>query len=183
MRVGFRITKGSTPINKATIVGNLTTPILITDTNGEAFSIAPMFISLAKYLLDVTITCRKGESVHIIDIADEISNYYKVDLQSKKWVRETLTPRIAGDGFHKIDSTPLNQSELIISKTDPMLIISNCGICFYYDRIRSVCLVNGNLTAPIPIKSLLITTSRLYYPLFLPPSEERIKRDNQRLQK
>ncbi len=182
MRVGFKVTKGSTPIKNASIIGNLITPILITDSNGEVFSIAPMFISLAKYLLDVTITCRKGESIHLLDIANEISNYYKVDLNTKMWGKETLSPRIAGDGFNKIDPTPLNQSELIISKTDPMLTISNCGICLYYDRIMSTCIVNGKLTLPIPIKNPLITTSRLYYPVFLPPSEERLKRDTQRLQ-
>ena len=182
MRVGFKVTKRGIPLKDVSIVGNLIIPILITNSNGEAFSIAPIAISIAKYFLDVTITCRKGKSVHIIDTAEEISNYYTIDIIAKTWKKETLSTRIAGDGFYKVDKTLLNQSELIISKTDPMLTISNCSVCLYYNRIMSTCIVNGKVTSPIPIKDPLITTSRLYYPIFLPPSEERIKRDTSRFQ-
>lgn len=179
MRVGFKVVNRNIPV-QATITGNILPVAITTDSNGEAFAIAPISISPAKYFLDIVCTCPRT-SIHITDIAEEIENYYTIDLRTKKWKKETLSGRIGGDGFYKIDNTLLKSNELIISNTDPMLRVSNCALCLYFNRIKSECVVNGNLTPPIPITNPIHTTSRLYYPAFLPPSYTRIQRDFSRL--
>lgn len=179
MRIGFKVLNGSTPVS-ATITGNIIPVSIATDINGEAFAIAPVALSPARYLLDVICTCPRT-SLHITDIADEIENYYTIDLRTKTWKRETLSGRISGDGFYKIDNELLKPDELIISNTDPMLKVSNCALCLYFNRLKSMCMVNGNLTQPIQISDPIHTTSRLYYPVFLPPSYQRIQRDLKRL--
>lgn len=181
MRVGFKITGNGEPISSALIAGTLLPPVLFTDKNGEAFAIAPVALAPATYLLNAVII-KRDQSLPIQDIAEEIENYYTIDITKKTVNRITLGTRIAGDGFYKIDMQPLRPEELIISEDDPMLMISNCLLCIYYDRIRSQCLVNGPLN-PIPIKDPTTTTSRLYYPFFLPPSLDRLKRDLPRLTK
>lgn len=175
MRVGFKVTNRSLPV-KANINGNIIPVSIQTDNNGEAFAIAPVSISPAKYILDVVCTCPKT-SIRISDIADEIENYYTIDMNSKTWSKETLSGRIGGDGFYQIDSRILSPEELIISNNDPMLKVSNCSLCLYFNRLKNQCIVNGNLTSPIQINDPIHTTSRLYYPVFLPPSYNRIQRD------
>lgn len=181
MRVGFKILNGITPI-KATITGNIIPVSIKADQNGEAFAIAPVSLSPAKYFLDIIITCPRT-SLHITDIAEEIENFYTIDLRTKTYNKETLSGRISGDGFYKIDNELLKPEELIISNTDPMLKVSNCALCLYFNRIKKECFVNGNLTPTIPIKDEIHTTSRLYYPVFLPPSYQRIQRDLNRITK
>lgn len=175
MRVGFKVLNGNVPV-KATLTGNIIPVSITTNDNGEAFAIAPVSISPAKYILDIICTCPKT-SIRISDIADEIENYYTIDLNTKTWSKETLSGRIGGDGFYTIDNELLKPDELIISNTDPMLKVSNCVLCSYFNRLKSICVVNGNLTPPILIKDPIHTTSRLYYPVFLPPSYNRIQRD------
>ncbi len=179
MRVGFKVLNGIIPVN-ATITGNIIPVSIKTDQNGEAFAMAPVAISPARYFLDVVCTC-PVTSIRITDIADEIENYYTIDMSTKTWRRETLSGRIGGDGFYKIDEELLKPEDLIISNTNPMLKVSNCALCLYFNRLKSTCVVNGNLTPPIPIKDSIHTTSRLYYPVFLPPSYQRIQRDLKRL--
>ena len=179
MRVGFKVLNGNVPVN-ATITGNIIPVSIKTDQNGEAFAIAPVALSPAKYFIDIVCTCKKT-SLHISDIADEIENYYTIDLKTKTWNKETLSGRIAGDGYYRIDNELLKPEELIISKSDPMLKVSNCALCLYFNRLKSICFVNGNLTPPILIKDSIHTTSRLYFPVFLPPSYNRISRDLKRL--
>lgn len=179
MRVGFKILNGSIPVN-ATITGNILPVSISTDSNGEAFAIAPVALSPARYLLDVIVSCPKT-SVHITDIADEIENYYTIDMSTKTWSKETLSGKIGGDGYYQIDNELLKPEELIISNNNPMLRISNCALCLYFNRLKSICIVNGNLTPPIKIKDSIHTTSRLYYPIFLPPSYTRMQRDLKRL--
>ncbi len=179
-RVGFKVTKGSIPIKDCSVIGNLLIPIAFTDSNGESFNIAPFFINLATYIVDVVITCKKGISVHIHEIIDEINSYYKVDISTGKWTREKLTSRIGGDGFYSINEGILKTNQLVTSPTDSMLNISNCSICLYYNRIRRTCIVNGDLTPEIPISQPSITTSPFYYPFFLLPSKQRIERDSKR---
>lgn len=178
MRVGFKVLNVDKPV-KATITGNIIPVSISTDSNGEAFAIAPVSISPAKYILDVVCTCPKT-SIHISDIADEIENYYTIDMNTKTWSKETLSGRIGGDGFYTIDNELLKPEELIISNTDPMLKVSNCALCLYFNRLKNICIVNGNLTPPIKISDAIHTTSRLYYPVFLPPSYNRIQRDLKR---
>lgn len=179
MRVGFKILNGTIPVN-ATITGNIIPISISTDSNGEAFCIAPVSLSPARYFLDIIITCTRT-SLHITDIAEEIENYYTIDLSTKTWNKETLSGRIRGDGFYKIDEKLLQPDELIVSNNDPMLKVSNCALCLYYNRLKGICFVNGNLTPPIQIKDSIHTTSRLYYPVFLPPSYQRLQRDLKRL--
>jgi len=179
MRVGFKILNGNIPVN-ATITGNLIPVSITTDNKGEAFAIAPVSLSPARYFLDIIVKCTRT-SLHITDIAEEIENYYTIDLSTKTWNKETLSGRMGGDGFYKIDEELLKPDELIISNNDPMLKVSNCALCLYYNRLKSECFVNGRLTQPIPIKDSIHTTSRLYFPIFLPPSYQRIKRDLSRL--
>ena len=179
MRVCFKVLNRSIPVN-ATITGNIIPVSISTDSNGEAFAIAPVAISPAKYILDIVCTCKKT-SLHISDIADEIENCYTIDLRTKTWSKETLSGRIGGDGYFKIDERLLQPNELIVSNTDPMLRVSNCALCLYFNRLKSICFVNGNLTPPILIKDSIHTTSRLYFPVFLPPSYNRISRDFKRL--
>lgn len=179
MRIGFKILNKNKPVN-ATITGNIIPVSISTDSNGEAFAIAPVALSPARYFLDIIVTCQK-KSLHITDIADEIENYYTIDLSTKTWNRETLSGRIGGDGFYKIDDELLKPEELIVSNNDPMLKISNCALCLYFNRLKGICIVNGNLTPPIQIKDSIHTTSRLFYPVFLPPSYNRISRDLKRL--
>ncbi len=179
MRVGFKILNGNIPVN-ATITGNIIPISISTDSNGEAFCIAPVSLSPARYLLDIIVKCSRT-SLHITDIAEEIENYYTIDLSTKTWNKETLSGRIGGDGFYKIDDELLKPEELIVSNNDPMLKVSNCALCLYFNRLKSQCLVNGNLTQPIIISDSIHTTSRLYYPIFLPPSYNRIQRDLKRL--
>lgn len=180
MRVGFKVLNGTIPVIKATITGNIIPVQINTDQNGEAFAIAPVALSPAKYLLDVVCTCPRT-SVRITDIADEIENYYTIDQSKKTWIKETLSKRIGGDGFYKIDNEILKPEELIISNSDPMLKVSNCALCLYINRLKSLCIVNGNITPPIKIDDSIHTTCRLYYPVFLPPSYIRMQRDIQRL--
>lgn len=181
MRIGFKVLNGNIPVI-ATLTGNIIPVSITTDNNGEAFAIAPVALSPARYLLDIICACKKT-SIHITDISDEIENYYTIDLSTKTWSKETLSGRIGGDGFYKIDNQLLKPNELIISNTDPMLKVSNCALCLYFNRLKNICIVNGNLTAPIPIKDSIYTTSRLYYPIFLPPSYIRLQRDLKRLTK
>ena len=179
MRVGFKVLNRNRPVN-ATITGNIIPVSINTDSNGEAFAIAPVALSPAKYFIDIVCTCKKI-ILHISDIADEIENYYTIDLKAKTWSKETLSGRIGGDGYYRIDERPLQPYELIISNNDPMLRVSNCALCLYFNRLKSICMVNGNLTPPILIKDPIHTTSRLYFPVFLPPSYNRISRDLKRL--
>lgn len=179
MRIGIKVTNGNTAVN-ATITGNIIPVSIKTDQNGEAFAIAPVSLSPAKYFLDIIVTCPRT-SLHITDIADEIENYYTIDMGTKTYTKETLSGRIAGDGFYQIDNELLKPEELITSNNDPMLKVSNCALCLYFNRIKKECFVNGNVTPTIPIKDEIHTTSRLYYPVFLPPSYQRIQRDLSRL--
>ncbi len=179
MRVGFKILNRIKPVN-ATITGNIIPVSISTDVNGEAFAIAPVALSPAKYLVDVIIVCSKT-TLKINDIADEIENYYTIDMKTKTWHKETLSGRIAGDGYYKIDEQLLQLNELIVSNTDPMLRVSNCALCLYFNRLKNMCVVNGNLALPITIRDSIHTTCRLYFPVFLPPSYNRISRDIKRL--
>ena len=181
MRVGFKILKeNNIPVYNACIVGNIIPSYIYTDKNGEAFAIAPIFTSLAEYVLDIKVTCVRGVSVKLHDKAKEIENYYIINIKTKTWSKETLNTRIGGDGFYSIDTKILSPDELIISTSDPMLKVSNCELCLYFDRIKRSCIVNGNLTKPIPIKDSIHTTSRKYYPVFLIPSQKRLTLDNSR---
>lgn len=179
MRVGFKILNGIVPV-QATITGNIIPVSIRTDSNGEAFAIAPVALSPAKYIVDIICSCKKT-TLHISDIADEIENYYTVDLKTKTWNKETLSGKIGGDGYYQIDNELLKPEELILSDSNPMLKISNCALCLYFNRLKGICFVNGNLTSPIPIKDSTHTTSRLFYPVFLPPSYQRLQRDLKRL--
>lgn len=186
-RIGFRVTYHGEPVKDAIVSGNLfPVPFVTTNDNGEVFSIVPTFVSPGRYLVDVTVSwpetnLYKGSSLRILDLADEINSYYKIDVEDGKWSVDRLTGRIGGDGFYAVNQDILIPENLIISDNDSMLSISNCGICLYFDRIGSVCRVNGKLTEPVLISQPFITTSPFYYPFFLSPSIERINRDVNRL--
>lgn len=126
------------------VAGNLfPSPILTTDDNGEIFSIVPTFVSPGKYLVDVTVSwpetnLYKGSSLKVLDLADEINSYYKIDIESNKWSVERLTSRIGGDGFYSVNQDILIPKNLIVSDKDSILHISNCGICLYFDRIGAM---------------------------------------------
>ena len=114
MRIGFKVLNGNRPVN-ATITGNIIPVSISTDSNGEAFAIAPVALSPAKYFIDIVCTCKKI-ILHISDIADEIENYYTIDLKAKTWSKETLSGRIAGDGYYQVDNELLGQEELITDR-------------------------------------------------------------------
>lgn len=185
MRVGFRVTDRGAPVEGALIVGNLVPPVMRTDANGEAFGVAPfgplLLPPLPALYNAIFLVVKDGKVMASSDIAPEVENMYSVDIGTQERTRETLGRRIPGDGFFQVDQEPLGPEELVVSETDPALRISNCGICLYFDRVASVCRVNGRLTPPIPIERPLVTTSRVYYPAFLPPSPQRISRDLARL--
>lgn len=86
MKVKFKVLNGTAPV-KATIVGTILPVSISTDSNGESFAIAPIIISPAKYLLDIVCFCKKV-TLHISDIADEVKNYYIIDLKTKTWSKE-----------------------------------------------------------------------------------------------
>lgn len=179
MRIGFKVLDNEKPLEGAIILGNLLPPLMVTDGNGEAFGIAPFtpfFLPTPALYQAIFVVMKNGKFLASGDIAPEVSNYYTIDLATQTRKREGLGTRIAGDGFWMVDMESLRREELIISDTDPMLKISNCALCMYLERFSSQCLVNGPRD-PIPIEKPFQTTSRLYYPIFLPPAPARVNRD------
>ncbi len=181
MRIGFLVTSNGKPVKGCSIIGNLLVPVTQTDDNGESFNVAPFFVSIAEYIVDVNITCPEGTPVHIFEIADEVSTYYKVDVVNGSWTKERLTTRIGGDGYYAVNEGILRKEDLVISDKDPSIPLSSCSTCLYLNKLLRLCYVNGKLTEPISIEQPFITTSRFYWPLFLPPSTNRINRDVSRL--
>lgn len=184
MRIGFKVLDRGAPVSKALIVGNLLPPVMTTDDEGEAFGIAPFGLLMLPALMPmynaIFIVVKDGKFMASSDIAPETENYYTVDIGAQTRHRETLGGRIPGDGFFKVDMTPLDPNELQVIKGNAVLAISNCGLCAYLQRLKSQCLVNGP-GRPIPIEEPLVTTCRVYTPFFLPPSPQRFSRDLSRL--
>ena len=188
MRVGFKVTYGGRPVPGARIAPALplTTgfPFLPaqpeTDANGEWFGVAPMAISPANYLLDVSVKGR-GRRVRISGTFDEIESYFLVNLSEGTFSRQSLGKRIPGDGYFAVDQQLLDTRELIEVTNDPVRFISACATCQYFFPPAfgaGFCVVNGLRTPAIPIKSALNTTCRLYYPFFLQPNSPlRLRRD------
>ncbi len=188
MRVGFKVTYNGCPLEGASVVPSLplTTgfPFLpvqpATDRNGEWFGVAPLAVSPALYLLDVTVQGR-GHQVRINGTFDEIENRFLVDLSRGTFTRERLGRRIPGDGYWELDQRLLRQEELIDVADDQVKFISSCATCQYFfppSFGTGFCVVNGLRTPAIPIESARDITCRLYYPFFLQPnSPQRLQRD------
>lgn len=188
MRVGFLVTYNGRPVRGASIVPllPLTTgfPFLpvapVTDQNGEWFGVAPLAVSPANYLMDVTVR-GMGHEVRINGTFDEIENRFLVDLARGTFRRERLGQRIPGDGYFELDQRLLREEELIDVEADPVKFISACATCQYFFPPgfgRGFCVVNGLRTPAIPIESALNITCRLFYPFFLQPnSPQRLQRD------
>ena len=192
MRVGFQVTSNGRPVEGARIVPWLPLtsgfpffPALpVTDRKGEWFGVAPLAISPALYLMDVSVQGR-GRQVRISGAFDEIENRFLVDLAAGTWRRERLGARIPGDGYWEPDPRLLREAELIDVSGDPVRAVSNCSTCVYLfppGAPRGQCLVNGIQTDPIPIEDAPNTSSRKYYPFFLHPvSLGRLALDARRL--
>lgn len=197
MRVGLRTTHRGIPVSHATI-RPATFPLITgpggspplqpvrlahTDSNGEWFGIAPFFITPARYLVNVQITYGPSKT-RIRGMFDEISNMFYVNLDTSTWKREKLPTRIPGDGYNTVDQKPLALSDLKNVTTDAVRSITACRFCRYAvpgANLKSgTCTVNGP-RAPIPIPDLDNYTSRLYAPVFLPPSPGWVARDIRRL--
>jgi hypothetical protein len=192
MRVGFLVSYNGRPVRGASIVARLplTTgfpfvPVApATDANGEWFGVAPLAISPALYLMDVTVQ-GMGRQVTISGAFDEIENRFLVDLATGAVARERLGDRIPGDGYWQPDPQLLRPGELVNVSRDPVRSISNCSTCVYLfppGARRGQCLVNGVQTDPIPIDDAPNTSSRKFYPFFLHPvSPGRLALDARRL--
>lgn len=196
MRVGFRVTTGNEPLEgasiQASIPGLLTAgwplpvvPVkLVTDANGEAFGVAPLALGPANYLLDVAVAPPAGpkglKAVRIAGVFDEVENLFTTDLATGTWVCEKLPERIAGDGWNTVDVRPLRLEDILVLPEDPMLSVSNCGLCAYLFPVLSgqgTCIVNLAKGPHFGILNSRVTTCRLYSPWFLLPSPTKLIRD------
>ena len=193
MRVGFRVTRGGSPVGGARIrcrvpaclidisvdIAGIPVPTIVreavTDENGEWFGVAPIAVAPALYYLDVDVT--DGEStVRVRGLFREISNMIYVDLESGSFEARPLDQRIPGDGYNIVFDMLITEEDLIDVSGDPVRAVSRCSICLYYERLTSTCVVNGPRML-IPIADPENTTCPLYYPFFLPPSPVRLSRD------
>ena len=153
-----------------------------TDDNGEWFGVAPLAVAPAKYAMDVIVQAKRNR-VRISGIFDEISNYFIVDLSSRRYKRIKLPDRIPGDGYFTVRQEILTPQDLIDVSKDQVRNVSYCGACLYYLPFgpKGMCVVNGAVTKPLEIKDPANTTSQFYYPVFLHPvSPQRLARDTRR---